>query len=135
MDMTEAKELLLLHSFGHSDINHPKMLTGFLGSLRPYRGLREENLHEVMRAVIALAPSLQKDKLVDREVIGALWAICDLARTWGVHPNGMLQSNNLISARDVVRLENWVDAISHATMVLLGGGDLEGALEAYTKNT
>ncbi len=135
MDASQAKELLLFHSFSHSDINHPKMETGFLGSLRPYSGLQESNFHEVMQAIIALAPNLQNDEVLDREIVCALWAICDLARAWGVHPNGMLRKNQLITLQDSARLEQWVNAISSAVFFLLDGADLETALDGYQTNT
>lgn len=131
MDFSTAKELLLLHSFSHPDINHPKMERGFLGSLRPYRGLNEDNFHEVMHAIIALAQHLQQQNQVDKEVISALWAICELGRAWGVHPQGMLRRNNLITDEDVARLEQWIETISYAVLVLLDGGDLEIALGPY----
>lgn len=131
MDRTQAKELLQLHSFAHSNIEHPKMATGFLGSLRPYTGLKEENFHEVMQAIITLAPEIQKEKEIDRDIIKALWAICELARAWGIHPKGMLRSNNLIALKDVSRLEQWIDTITYAVLILLDGGDLEAALEFY----
>src|SRR5262245_37045603 len=111
MTPAEAKELLLIHSFAHPDIKHPKMECGFLGSLRPYRGhLVEESFHEVMAALRALAPTFHQPT-VDREVVGALWGICHLARSWGVHPDGMLRRNGLIQEQDIARLERWVDCI------------------------
>ena len=49
MTQDEAKEFLSFHSGRHSDIEHPKWENGFLGSLRPYKGiLFEENFHEVI---------------------------------------------------------------------------------------
>ena len=131
MDFQEAKELLLLHSFGHPDINHPKMERGFLGSLRPYRGLNDENFHEVMQALISLAPHFQHESRVDKEIISALWTICELGRAWGIHRDGMLRRNNLITTKEVTRLEHWIETISYAVFVLLDGGDLETALEPY----
>ncbi len=119
MTPQEAKELLLIHGGCHQDPNHRRMDAGFLGSLRPYRGLDVNSLHEVMTALRVLAPSLQQQQ-VDREVVSALWHMCELGRCWGVAPDGMLQRNNLISPPDVQRLEKWIDCISYATMILLG---------------
>jgi hypothetical protein len=135
MTTTEAKELLLLHSFAHSDIHHPKMISGFLGSLRPYSGhLVEQNYHEVMAALRVLAPSLEQP-MVDREVIKALWGICHLAHSWGVHPDGMLRRNGLIETPDIERLERWIGRISYATMILLDGGGIDEAFHDYDKPT
>ena len=135
MTTTEAKELLQIHSFSHPDLKHPKMATGFLGSLRPYRGhLVEENFHEIMAALRILAPSLQQPT-VDREVVRALWSICYLGRSWGVCPGGMLQRNSLIQPEDVNRLDAWLDRISYATFFLLEGCDIEEAFHGYDKPT
>lgn len=133
MTPAQAKESLLIHSFGHPDMNHPKMERGFLGSLRPYRGaLVVESFHEVMAALRVLAPTLQQPT-VDREVVGALWHICHLAQSWGIHPDGMLRRNGLIQPQDIERLERWVSCISHATMILLGGGGPDEAFSEYDR--
>lgn len=132
---TEARELLLLHAFWDSrSAGHPKAAEGFLGSLRPYKGrLVEENFREVMGALRILAPELS-GAAVDREVVGALWAICHLARTWGVEPGGMLRRNGLIGAADVETLAGWVDTLSYATMTLLNGSGEEEAFHAYDRD-
>lgn len=132
MTLTEAKELLLLHGFQHADAaENPKAERGFLGALRPYGGhLIEENFHEVMQALRVLAPTLT-GKAIDREVVAALWAICHLARAWGIHPEGMLRRNGLIEESDVDKLETWVDMISYAAFCLLDGTGEEVAFEGY----
>jgi hypothetical protein len=139
VDLAHARELLLLHSTGHPDVHHPTWERGFLGSLRPYRGLREANLHEVMAALVALAPELRRER-VDREVVAALWGICMLARLCGLHPDGMLRRNGLISDEDVARLDAWVQAIQWAVSMLLGTTDgpdapLDEALAGYRQLT
>lgn len=132
MTPLEARELILHHAFSHPDsAEHPKSATGFLGSLRPYRGtLDPANFHEVMASLTVLAPSLETQS-VDRETVGALWAITHLARMWGVDPGGMLRSNNLISDDDVATLQNWVDMISYATLMLLSGAGRDEAFHDY----
>jgi len=131
MTTSEAKVLLMMHSFRHPDIHHPKMETGFLGSLRPYCGLKVENFHEVMTALRVMAPSLQESR-VDRDMVGALWSICDLSYSWGVHPGGMLRRNDLITPSDVERLERWSNCISYASRMLLGGDASDAAIvEAF----
>ena len=129
--VAEAKELLLLHSFGHSDLDHPKMNAGFLGQLRPYAGkLNIQNLHEVMNAIRVLAPNLEKSR-IDREVVASIWSICHLSLTWGVHPDGMLRRNGLVTEQDVSTLTKWVSCISYATMILLNGGGIDEAFAEY----
>jgi hypothetical protein len=101
--------------------------------LRPYHGLKEENFHEVMEAIISLAQPLGSDPLLERDLINALWGLCHYARQWGVHPDGMLRRNNLISASDVARLENWIDTITSTVALLLDGADLETASDGYQR--
>lgn len=130
MTTAEARELLLLHSFSYHDLEHPKRAGGFLGSLRPYHGLKEKNFHELMEAIGVLAPQLQAAK-VDREIVSALWAICYLARLWGIEPGGMLQRNRLIAADDVDRLGKWLGVLGYTVAILLEGGDMEEAFSPY----
>ncbi len=121
----EARESLAFHVSAEGD--------GFLGSLRPYRGLRESNFHEVMAALRCIAPDLQGD-LVDRSVLRDLWGICHMGRAWGVHPDGMLRRNQLITDADVARLEHWIECISYATFMLMEGpGDETEALSEYLR--
>src|SRR5262245_44785602 len=133
MTEDEAKKAILLHSFA-ARLETPGMNRGFLGMLRPYGGLREENFHEVMAALKALEPSLSSGDAIDRQLIHSLWAICHLARMWGVDLGGMLRRNGLIAPDDVRRLEEWVDIISGAVFFLTGSGRAhEPAFEAYER--
>jgi len=127
-----AKDIILLHAFAHADAaTHPKAETGFLGSLRPYRGrLDPENYHEVVAALMSLAPTL-REPLVDRELVAALWSLVHLARSWALDPEGMLPSNGLIRPEEQALLRGWLDVISYATMVLLDGGPSEEAFVDY----
>src|SRR5262249_10266673 len=124
MTPSDAKAALKRHSF-QGDLKDPRMEKGFLGSLRPYRGLDEANFHEVMEALRVLAPELQPGATVDRDVVSAASGICHFARAWGVHQDGMLRRNGLITPEDVRRLEGWVDTISYAFATLLDGSDVE----------
>lgn len=128
MTKEEAKQLLKYHSFMDEDIKHPKMTRGFLGMLRPFSGeLIEENYHEIIKAMKVLADDLRDKDLIDREIISCLWGICHLTRSWAIEKEGMLQSNNLITERQVELLEDWIEAISFAMMMILGGCDNEEA--------
>ena len=121
----EAKQLLLSHA-------GPDLEPGFLGMLRPYRGLQEESFHEVMTALAALGPSLGRGSTVDRQVMEALWGICVLGQCWGVEPDGMLRRNKLISGDDVERLAQWIKMISWAVFFLIEGSP-EAAFEEYKR--
>ncbi|MFI7675822.1 hypothetical protein [Actinophytocola sp. NPDC049390] len=126
-----ARELLLFHSGAHPDVHDPRWKQGFLGMLRPYRGLHEENFHSVMACLRALADDLQGD-VVDRGAVGALWGICHFGRAWGTWPGGMLRGNNLITDEDVSRLESWIEQISYSTFCVLDGA-IDEAFDGYDR--
>lgn len=131
MTPTEAHELLQMHAGRHPNTNHPKWAFGFLGSLRPYSGLRVENFHEVMACLKVLANELGSGATCDRELIAAIWGICHLGRAWGVEPGGMLRSNNLIPTEQVDRIDSWIAQISYAAFCLLDGCGTDVAFEHY----
>jgi hypothetical protein len=114
---------LLLHGPGTTDAaGRPLVLEdGFLGSLRPYRGLDEKNFHVVMEALLSVGEDLYQTPQLDRELVCAVWSICHTTRLWGLHPGGMLQRNRLITAADTARLERWVDTLEVVALRLLRG--------------
>ncbi|WP_440109601.1 hypothetical protein [Paenibacillus sp. QZ-Y1] len=131
MKREEAVILLKCHAFSYEDLYHPKMETGFLGSLRPFRGqLMEENFHELMEILRTLVPDLQGPTL-DREVMACLWGITHLGRAWAVEPDGMLRSNNIISDEQVTLMEKWLDLFSYAVMILIEDGGEDEAFWGY----
>lgn len=132
MDKAEALFLLKCHAFVHEDLEHEKMQHGFLGMLRPFRGeLDEHNFHELMNIIEVLAEEFEKPQ-VNREILACFWSICQLARTWALYPDGMLQKNGLLSKEQVELMEEWLDMISYAVMILLeGDGQLDEALWGY----
>lgn len=131
MDISKAIHLLKCHAYAHEDVHLPQAEHGFLGSLRPFQGeLKEENLHEIMAVIRALAAKLGEPAL-DREVVSCLWTLCKLGRAWAVEPNGMLRSNGLMTEEQVERMENWLDMISYAVMILLDNGGEEEAFWGY----
>jgi len=132
MTLEEAKQLLKYHSFMDSDINHPKMESGFLGMLRPFSGeLNEDNYHEIIKAIRILADELRNKQQIDKEVISAIWGICHQTRSCAIDKDGMLRRNNLIRDEQIKKLEKWIETISYATMMILDGSDNSIAFEFY----
>ena len=127
MTPEEAKQLILIHA-GMCD--SPLAATAFIGSLRPFTGIREENFHQIMEALQILTPYLQQEQ-IDRELICALWSLCELTRAWGVDTSGMLVRNNLLSDSDKVSLKKWIDTISSAVLLILEKGSIEKSMN-YT---
>lgn len=135
MNYAEALHRLLLHGPGTTDARgEPLVLEdGFLGCLRPYTGLQEKNFHHLMEAVFVVGDQFRQGSQVDREVVEAMWFICSTARNWGLHPDGMLQRNKLITAADTARLERWVDVIEVTALRLLQGWPPHWAVVAYAE--
>jgi hypothetical protein len=130
MEFSDAKALIRMHA-GTED--GPKMATGFLGCLRPYTGLAAENFEEVVEATAAVAEHLRAGPWVDRELVFALWSMCETARAWGVQEGGMLPRNHLISPADRRTLATWVDIIERMTLRLLRGNGLPLAISPYAE--
>jgi len=133
MNRDVAREIILGHGSGYTDSNgEPCCLDdGFLGILRPYRGLREANFHEVMQAIFVLGADFHSEPTVDREVVESIWSMCGTARHWGLHPKGMLRRNNLISSDEQNLLSKWIDVIEGSCFILLRGNPPESAVGSY----
>jgi hypothetical protein len=94
----------------------------FLHLLRPYRGLRDQVLNDVMDALRACSSRLREEPL-SRELVSALWAISRLGRSWALNPGGMLRRNHLIAAADLTKLWDFLEEFDYAVMALLDGAD------------
>src|SRR5687767_2277133 len=124
-----------MHGAGTSDADgEPVVLEdGFLGSLRPYRGLIERNFHEVMEALLVAGDTFSRAPQVDRDVVESVWLMCSLARSWGMEPGGMLRRNDLITPPDAKRLEAWVSVIERTAWRLLRGQVPHEVLDGYAE--
>lgn len=128
MTKEDAIEELMYQSGNHENIESERWESGFLGQLRPFKGtLNEKNYHLIMQALKVLAPELEKE-LIDRRIIACVWGICHLGKMWAIHPEGMLQSNHLISQKQTSQIDDWLSDISYAAFSLLDG---TGAAEAF----
>jgi len=130
MEFSEAKAIIRMHA-GAED--GPKLATGFLGCLRPYTGLAGENFEDVVEATAAVAEHLRTGPWVDRELVLALWSMCETARAWGVQEGGMLPRNHLISPADQRMLATWVGIIEYMALHLLNGNELPRAISPYAE--
>jgi hypothetical protein len=113
MTPDQALERLVFHSGSDEG--------SFLEMLRPFRGLREEILADVLTALRACGPKVNADVL-SRELVGSLWAISRLGRSWALDPGGMLRRNDLINAADQKRLWDFFDEFDYDVMTMLEGG-------------
>ncbi|MEO7977862.1 hypothetical protein [Flavobacterium sp.] len=134
MTTEDAIEELMYQSAQNENINSERWQNGFLGQLRPFkRVLYEENYHLIMQALKVLAPELEKD-FVDKRIISSVWGICHYARMWAIYPEGMLQSNNLITSEQISQIDDWLIDISYAASCLLDGAGDEEAFWNYIPN-
>lgn len=131
MTITKAKNLILAQVEPDNHAGEPQT---FLGGLRPYRGiLPRQRFHDIMGALRILGPSLGTTTLVDRELISALWMLCELTRLWALEEGSMLRRNALLSEEDLALLKRWHGIISYAVMILLDTGDVASAFHEYDR--
>jgi hypothetical protein len=135
MTHEEARELLLLHSGGGEDRGHPKSSMGFVGSLRPFTGLQQQNYGEVMQALKVLAPEIASRNCVDRQLMASLWYLCWQSQLIGLHSTGALQRNGIISPEEIDMLEDWVFNICYSVAILLESGDIEEAFAGFQNDS
>lgn len=134
MTIEDAIEELMYQSGSHENFEHERWQNGFLGHLRPFQGkLREENYHLIMKALQVLAPEMEKE-FIDKRIISSVMGICHLGRMWAINPEGMLQSNKLISKEQTLKIDDWLVNISYASFCLLDGAGAEEAFWSYNEN-
>lgn len=121
MDFDTAVEELTFHRGSNPRIDDPRWDKGFLQTLRPYSGsLDREAWAGVIDCVDAVAHHLTTAQALDRSVVSSLWAIVHIGRAWGLHPDGMLARNDLITVEDQATLADWLDSLSERILHMLG---------------
>lgn len=130
MEYHEALNIILMHGIGRKDVPLPEALYehGFIGCLRPWSGLRNQNFIELMTAILSLRHSLAGREAWPVELVAAIIGITRMAHCWGIDDAGMLRRNNLISDSDVIKLRRWTHRIETVVEQLLMGND---PLELY----
>lgn len=132
LSVEDAYAQIEKHSFTHDDLDDKKMLNGFLGSLRPYRGVLNQGAFlDLMACLKAIGPTLSTKEDVSRKTISNLWSICHLSRDWATHPDGLLRRNDLISNTDIATITQWINCISYATMMFLESQEPVEAFAEY----
>ena len=123
MDFETAIEELSFHCGSHPDIEDPRWAAGFLQTLRPYRGqLDSASMDHVVQCVDAIADHLKTSPKLNRSAMNSLWGIMTYSRAWALHPDGMLQRNNLIAPDDLSTLSDWLDDLAERVTFMLDGG-------------
>ncbi len=114
MEYRDALNTILSHGIGRSDVPLSEACyeRGFIGCLRPWTGLRDENFVELMTAILSLHYSLAGRDTWPIELVAAILGITRMAHGWGIDDAGMLRRNNLISDADVAKLRHWTQRTS-----------------------
>ena len=84
-DSLSPYERLSSHSGRHDDIANPHWVNDFVPMLRPYRGLREDAFHDVIKCIYEVADELRGGGGIRRTLVTDLWSICHFARAWDLH--------------------------------------------------
>lgn len=125
MNVSEAILALSFQSASNPDTGHPRWESGFVTSLRPYKGeIVEDNLHEIMESIYVLFDSLEKAK-IEHTVISYLWAIVHLGKQWGYG------NREVFAGSCGEKIELYTDMISWAVFCALDGSGREQAFEMY----
>lgn len=123
MEYDTAVEQLTFHCGSNPNIDDPRWESGFLQTLRPYRGtLNHDAWNSVLDCVDAVSPHLKTAPKLDRSVMNSLWGILHYSRSWALHPDGMLPRNGLISKEDQGTLSGWLDELGERIAFMLDGG-------------
>lgn len=116
MDSFEAKTVLLKHlKSGPGD-------DSILSWLRPFRGVQNRHLAEILQALLVVAPELNGPEEVGRHLVHAIWELCRTVRAWTRGPHEpMFHGRQFISPSEKRRLDSWVDEVESITLSLLRG--------------
>lgn len=131
MEYQDALNTILMHGIGRNDVPLDEALHehGFIGCLRPWSGLRDENYRELMRAILSLRESLKGRPQWPKELIAGIMGITRMAHCWALDDQGMLRRNGLITGAELDKLRQWVRRIESVVEQLLLDRD---PLEAFS---
>lgn len=127
MEHEEAKIELARHA-GIADDDHED---GFLGSLRPYSGIKAENFHSVVESLLTAGFTFVPAQEIERSIVESVFRIAVTGRRLGIDEGGMLVRNNLISPDDRVHLCRWITILETMMLDLLAGRDPQETIHGY----
>lgn len=127
MEYDAAKAELLRHA-GITDDFYD---SGFLGCLRPYNGIKACNFHSVIEALLSVSESIARPKLIERELVEAVFVITVKARNWAITDGSMLVRNQLISNEDREQMRAWIEIIEFIMLDLLQGQSSHDCIDRY----
>lgn len=115
MDRDEALMLLSFHSGRNPDINDPKWISGFVGSLKYFDGkLNEHNFIEIMECLKVLSKDFESDQ-IDRDFMADIYGIFYQTNLW-LGKGGRLED---IDSKYKNKIDIWLKIYSNAIALLL----------------
>lgn len=115
MDREEAFTLLSFHSGRNPDINNPKWVNGFVGSLKYFDGtLNENNFIEIMECLKVLSKEFASDQ-IDRNFMADIYGILYQTNLW-LGRGGRLEN---IDCEYKNKIDIWLKIYSNAVALLL----------------
>jgi len=127
MTPTQARALLRIHA---CEDQATTAENSFLRSLCPFSGsLKTQHFHEIIAAVRVLAADFGAQQ-PRHETRGPVFRLLHSRRAWGLSPQGMLQTNALLTPEQTATLAAWVE-IMEETLYYLLQGCAEEAFTAY----
>lgn len=127
MQHEAAKTELLRHAGIAEDFYH----SGFLGCLRPYSGLKDENFHAVVEALLSVGALFASTETIERSIVQAMWNLTVRARVTGISDDSLLVRNKLITPEDRKKLSRWVCSLEQTMERLLYGKRPADSMHSY----
>ncbi len=127
MEYGRAKLELLRHAGMTEDYERD----GFVGCLRPFSGLKEDNFHTVVESILSVGQSFSTSNSVEKSIVSAIWQLTSTTRLWAIDDEGMLVRNQLISHDQRMRLRRWITIIESLALNLLRGQEPHDTIHGY----
>lgn len=127
MEKSEALEILLGHAGLDGGI---RFETGLARMLRPFAGIREYTLHEIIECLYLLQGELASDRL-NKAIPHAILKITATLQGAVQHPLSPLLRDRLIDTAGVEKLTAWLDIITSASLRYMRGLSHDVALSGY----
>ena len=103
---------------------------GFSGMLRPWKGLLNNNFHEVVELFLVTHSSILGDK-INRQMLTSLLRMCNYARSICISLNSSLRKNRLINDKEISLLESWLNVIDNLIIIGLEKQSLQDLVLVY----
>ncbi len=132
LSLSEAVDLLKIHSGSCEDCDDQRLTSGLIFSLRAWNDKpNPDNFQDVMSCIKALGPTWASERVPTRP-ISDLWSILYLGNSYVQDPRRQQQREEYILEPEEFDLEQrWLDCIGYAVMIFLQFDDADEAFSLY----